>query len=48
MNNVLQKTKLITLEDTTTERLHNYTGNRPGAIACLELLIEVVQIFFSF
>jgi hypothetical protein len=41
MNNVLQKTKLNTLEDTAVERHHNSTSNRPGIIARLELLIEV-------
>jgi hypothetical protein len=48
MNNVLQKTKSNTLEDTATERHHNSTGNRPGVIAHIELFIEVLQIFFSF
>jgi hypothetical protein len=48
MNNVLQKTKLNTLEDTAAERHHNSTGNRLGVIARLELLIEVPQFFFSF
>jgi hypothetical protein len=48
MNNVLQKTKANTREDTVAERLHNSTGNRPGVIARLELLIEESQIFFSF
>jgi hypothetical protein len=48
MNIVLQKTKLITLEDTAVKRHHNSTGNRPGVIAYLELFIEVLQIFFSF
>jgi hypothetical protein len=48
MNNVLQKTKLNTLKDTTVERLHNSKGNRPGLIARLELVIEESQIFFSF
>jgi hypothetical protein len=43
MNNVLQKTKLNTLEDTAVERHHNSTGNRPGIIARLELLIEVLN-----
>jgi hypothetical protein len=47
MNNVLQKTKSNTLEDPIAERLHNSTGNRPGVIARLELLIEKSQIFFS-
>jgi hypothetical protein len=44
----LQKTKSITLEDTAAERHHNPTDNRPGVIACLELLIEVLQFFFIF
>jgi hypothetical protein len=48
MNNVLQKTKANTREDTAAERLHNSTGNRPGVIARLELLIEESQIFFNF
>jgi hypothetical protein len=30
------------------ERHHNSTGNRLGVIARLELLIKVLQIFFSF
>jgi hypothetical protein len=33
----LQKTKLITLDDTVAERLHNSIGNRSGVIAPLEL-----------
>jgi hypothetical protein len=48
MNNVLQKTKLNTLDDTPAERHHNSTDNRPGVIARLELLIEELQIFFNF
>jgi hypothetical protein len=48
MNNVLHKTKLKTLEDIVAERHHNTTGNRPGVIARLELLIEESQIFFNF
>jgi hypothetical protein len=48
MNNVLQKIKLNTLEDTIVKRYHNSTGNQPGVIARLELLIEEPQIFFSF
>jgi hypothetical protein len=48
MNNVLHKTKSKTLKDIAAERLHNSTGNQPGVIACLELLIEESQIFFSF
>jgi hypothetical protein len=40
MNNVLQKTKANTREDTAAERLHNSTGNRAGVITPLELLIE--------
>jgi hypothetical protein len=47
-NNVLQKTKSTTLEDTSAERHHNSTDNRLRVIAHLELLIEVHQIFFSF
>jgi hypothetical protein len=47
-NNVLQKTKSNTLEDITTEKLHDSTGNRPVVIARLELVIEESQIFFSF
>jgi hypothetical protein len=47
-DNVLQKTKSNTLEDTTTGRLHNSTDNRPGVIARLKHHIEVLQIFFSF
>jgi hypothetical protein len=30
------------------ERHHNPTGNRPGAVAHLELYIKELQIFFSF
>jgi hypothetical protein len=30
------------------ERLHNFTGNQPGLITRLELLIKKSQIFFSF
>jgi hypothetical protein len=47
-NNVLQKTKANTLEDTAAERHHNSIDNRPGVIARLELLIEESQIFFNF
>jgi hypothetical protein len=47
MNNVLQKNKLNTLEDTAAERHQNSTGNRPGVIAHLELIKES-QIFLSF
>jgi hypothetical protein len=39
-NNVLQKTKADTLEDTVVGRHHNSTGNRLGVIALQELLIE--------
>jgi hypothetical protein len=48
MNNVLHKTKSKTFKDIVAERLHNSTGNRPGVITRLELLIEESQIFFSF
>jgi hypothetical protein len=48
MNNVLQKSKSNTIEDTTAEKQHNSIGNRPGVIARLELLIEESQIFFNF
>jgi hypothetical protein len=48
MNNVLHKTKSKTLENIAADRLHNSTGNRSGAIARLELLIEESQILFSF
>jgi hypothetical protein len=48
MNNVLHKTKSKTLEDIAAEWLHNSTGNQPGVIARLELLIEESQIFFNF
>jgi hypothetical protein len=47
-NNVLQKTRSNTLEDTTAERHNNSTDNRPGVIVHLGLLIEVLQFFFSF
>jgi hypothetical protein len=40
MNNVLHKTKLKTLEDIAAERHNNTTGNRPGVIARLKLVIE--------
>jgi hypothetical protein len=48
MNNVLQKTKSNTLEDTVAKWHHNSTCNWPGAITPLELRIEESQIFFSF
>jgi hypothetical protein len=48
MNNILHKTKSKTLKDIVVERLHNSTGNRPGVIARLELLLKESQIFFSF
>jgi hypothetical protein len=48
MNNVLHKTKSKTLEDIAAERHHSTTGNRPGVIAHLELLIKEPKIFFSF
>jgi hypothetical protein len=47
MNNVLQKTKLDTLDKIAMEWHHNSTGNWPGVIARLEL-VEESQIFFSF
>jgi hypothetical protein len=47
-NNILQKTKANTLEDTTAEQHHKSTGNRSGVIAHLKSLIEESQIFFSF
>jgi hypothetical protein len=47
MNNVLQKTKLNTLDKIAAERHHNSIGNWPGVITCLKL-IEESQIFFSF
>jgi hypothetical protein len=47
-NNILQKTKANTLEDTTVELHHESIGNRPGVTAHLELLLEESQIFFSF
>jgi hypothetical protein len=48
MNNVLQKTKSNTLDKIAAEWHHNSTGNRPGVIARLKLLIEESQIFISF
>jgi hypothetical protein len=48
LNNALQKTKSITLKDTAAEKYHNSTGNRPGVIVHLELIIEESQTFFSF
>jgi hypothetical protein len=42
-NNVLQKTKLNTLESIAAERLHNSTCNRLWAITHLEYHIEVLQ-----
>jgi hypothetical protein len=39
---------LNTLGNIVAERHHNSTGSRPVVIACLELLIKVLQIFFSF
>jgi hypothetical protein len=47
-NNVLQKTKLNTLDKIAVEWHHNSTGNRPGVIALLELLIEESKKKFSF
>jgi hypothetical protein len=47
-NNVLQKTKVNTHEDTIAEILYNSTDNRPRVIARLELLIKESKIFFSF
>jgi hypothetical protein len=44
----LQKTKLNTFESIAVERHHNTTGNRPGVIAHLELLIKESKISFSF
>jgi hypothetical protein len=41
-------TKSNTLEDTAAERHHNFIGNQSGVITRLELLIEVLQIFFRF
>jgi hypothetical protein len=38
---------LNTLEDTTMDRLHNFTDNRSRVIASLELLIKESQIFSS-
>jgi hypothetical protein len=35
-------------DDTVAERHHNSTGNLLGVITRLELLIKVLQIFFSF
>jgi hypothetical protein len=40
MNNALHKTKSNTLKDTIAERLDNFTCNRSGVIAHLELLIK--------
>jgi hypothetical protein len=48
MNNVLQKTKSSTLDNIAAEKHHNSTGNRPGVIARLELLIKEFKISFSF
>jgi hypothetical protein len=31
-----------------TDKHHNSIGNRSGVIAHLELLIEVLQLFFNF
>jgi hypothetical protein len=42
LNNVLQKTKSNSLDDTTIERHHSSTGNRSGVITRLELLIEKI------
>jgi hypothetical protein len=44
MNNVLQKTKSNTLNNIAAERHHNYTGNRPGIFARLELIIKESKI----
>jgi hypothetical protein len=48
MNNVLQKTKLNTLDKIAVEPHHNSIGNQPGVIVHLELLIKESQIIFSF
>jgi hypothetical protein len=47
LNNVLQKTKVNTLEDTAAERHQNSTCNRSGVIAHLELLIKESQNLFQ-
>jgi hypothetical protein len=47
-NIILEKIKLITLEDTTAEILHNSIDNRLVVIARLALFIKKRQIFFRF
>jgi hypothetical protein len=42
MNNVFNNRLSQTLSRTTAEKPRNSTGNRPGTIARLELLIEAV------
>jgi hypothetical protein len=48
MNNVLQISKLSTLDNTAAERHHNSTGNRPGVIAHPELLIKESKFPLAF
>jgi hypothetical protein len=47
MNNILQKTKLNTLKDTSAKRYHNSTDNRLGVIVRLEPLIKVLPILLQ-
>jgi hypothetical protein len=47
MNNILQKTKLNTLKDTSAKRHHNSTDNRLGVIVRLEPLIKVLPILLQ-
>jgi arginyl-tRNA--protein-N-Asp/Glu arginylyltransferase len=44
----LQKTKLNTFKSIAVDRHHNSTDNRLVAIGRLDLLINVLQSFFSF
>jgi hypothetical protein len=47
-NNVFTKDYVDTLRSIAAERHYNTTGNRPGAITCLEHHIEVLHFFFIF
>jgi hypothetical protein len=42
MNNILQKTKSNTLDNITSERLHNSTGNQSEVIAHLKFIIKKI------
>jgi hypothetical protein len=46
--NSLTKDYVEHSQNTVAKRFHNSTSNQPGVSARLELLIEVLQSFFSF